>query len=206
MLDEARVPHFCFMKVADTQYPVLDVIRNRWSARSFANEPLSEEEVHTLIEAASWAPSAMNEQPWRFVYAHRSHTPAFETLARLLFPGNHAWAAQAALLVVVLGKQTYTRNDKPNRNTAHDVGMATQNLLLQATALDIYGHVMEGFDRSAAREALRLSEDYEPVTMLALGRLDNPERLEEPYRSREIAQRTRKQVTQLIFQPGDKID
>ncbi|WP_027003823.1 nitroreductase family protein [Hugenholtzia roseola] len=193
------------IKKLTTQTPVLDLIRNRWSPRAFAERDLSQEVVASLIEAAGCAPSAMNEQPWRFVVALRQEEAAFQTLCDLLLEGNKKWAKNAAALVVVLGKQTYSLNGKPNGNAAHDAGMATQNLLLQALSLEVYGHVMEGFEKEKATAVLGLSPDFKPVTMLALGYLGQADSLEEPYYTRETTPRSRKAVEEICFSVGKTI-
>src|SRR6476661_4281016 len=111
------------MKTAATTYPVHELIRNRWSPRSFTDQPVSPEQVGQLFEAASWAASAMNLQPWRYIYAHRADTEAFEKLADCLVPGNQPWAPKAAVLVLALAK---TQNDDgtPNGAALHDLGLA----------------------------------------------------------------------------------
>ncbi len=187
------------IKQAKTRFNVLDVIRKRWSPRSFSKYPLMREEIDTLLEAAAWAPSAMNEQPWRFVVASKEEPENFNWLADFLAPGNRVWAENAAVLMIVLGVTTYARNGRENINVAHDTGMATQNLLLQGASMDIYGHVMEGFDKDRVIQELQLPENIRPLTMLALGRLDVPEQLEEPYYSREQSPRTRRSVEDSIF-------
>ena len=188
------------IKQAQTRSDVLDVIKKRFSPRSFKAESLTRQEVETLIEAASWAPSAMNEQPWRFVVALRSEGVKFKRLADYLVPGNAAWATNAGALAVILGKKSYTMNGKENVNTTHDVGMASMNLLLQAAEMEIYGHIMEGFFKDQVTEDFDLSSyDLVPVTMLALGRLDEPGKLDEPYYSREVAERTRKGLEELVL-------
>lgn len=187
------------IKQATTQYEVLDVIRNRWSARSFNGKSLSKEALSTLLEAASWAPSAMNEQPWRFVVSTADEKQKFERLFNYLMPGNAAWAHKSGALVLVLGKVRYEYKDRQNVNVTHDCGMATMNLLLQATSMDIYGHVMEGFDKKLVTEDLKLGDVFIPVTMIALGYLDAPDRLDEPYKTRELSKRTRKGLDEIVL-------
>jgi len=191
------------IKTAATQHPVLEVIRQRWSARAFSDAPLAQETLDTLFEAASWAPSAMNEQPWRFVVARREDEAAFSRLAALLKPGNAAWAPHAAALVLVLARQHYSANGAPNINAAHDTGMATQNLLLQAVSMGIYGHVMEGFDKHAAVLQLQLPEELRPLTMIALGYLGEAAQLGEPFQSRELSPRSRKSLEEIVFRVED---
>ncbi|MCC3156060.1 nitroreductase family protein [Hymenobacter sp. 15J16-1T3B] len=187
-------------KHAQTHYPVVDVIKHRWSPRAFTPQPLSDDDLRTLFEAAAWAPSAMNEQPWRFIYAHREQTEAFQRIWNCLLPGNQPWAKHAAVLVVVLARKTMGANDAPNRHYLHDTGMATANLLLQAASMGIHGHVMGGFDMAKTQEALHLPADLEPATFLALGYVGEAEQLEEPFRSRELAPRSRKPLSEFVFE------
>ena len=182
------------LKEANTEFEVLEIIRKRWSPRSFSSESVSITEVETMIEAASWAPSAMNEQPWRFAVARREDEKHFEKLVSLLYEGNYRWAKYAAVLMVVVGSNRYERNGKLNVNMAHDTGMATQNLLLQGVSMGIYGHVMEGFDKEKASETLGLGDGMKPLSMIALGKLGDPNKLEEPYLTRELAKRSRRPV------------
>lgn len=183
------------IKIAETKYSVLDLIKNRWSTRSFSTKEISEEELNTLLEAASWAASANNEQPWEYVYAHRG-TEGFETLKNTLMAGNSPWAKDAAVLVAAIARTTFQANGKPNAAALHDLGLANSHLLLQATAMHIYAHVMGGFEQDKLRQALDLTEHQQAVCVIALGYLDVPEKLEEPYRGREITARTRKPLTE----------
>ena len=185
------------VKIPSTQYPVLELIKNRWSARAFTDTPLTDETVHTLFEAASWAASANNEQPWQYIYAHRG-TPGFDQLWNCLMPGNQPWAKNAAILILSVARKTYAANGNPNAYSWHDLGMANATLFLQATAMDIYGHPMAGFSKDKAKEALGLTDDQEPVCMIALGYLAAPEVLEEPFLTREVTARTRKALSEIV--------
>lgn len=183
------------IKVPETKYPVIDTIRNRWSARAFSNEPVSKETMFAILEAASWAPSAFNEQPWGYVVGMRQNEKGFKMLLDCLSPGNAAWAKNAGVLILSYAKLTVTPTGNPNASALHDTGMANQNLLLQATAMNVYGHIMGGFDKQKAIDDFGLTDDYAPVCMIALGYLDEPESLEEPFRSRELTPRTRKPIS-----------
>lgn len=185
-------------KVASTTHSVHELIRRRWSPRSFTSQPITTEEVLTLFEAATWAASASNSQPWVFVYAHRADAANFQRLLDCLVPANQAWAQHAAVLVLALAR-TVQPNGKPNEWARHDVGAATTTLLLQATAMGLHGHVMGGFDADKTRQAFRLPPEVVPVTFAALGHQGAPENLEEPNRTRETASRTRKTVSEIAF-------
>lgn len=181
-------------KIALTEHPVIDLIRNRWSARSFADKPISEKDLHTILEAGSWAFSANNAQPWEYIYAHREDTEAFHKLHSCLLGGNQPWTKKAAVLMAVCAHKKL-ENGHENRAAKHDVGSANATLMLQATHMDIYGHVMGGFDPAKTIEVLNINtEVMEPVVFIALGYLDSAEKLDEPFKTREITARTRKPV------------
>ncbi len=186
-------------KTAATTHPdVHALIRHRWSPRAFTDQPLPPATVDTLFEAASWAASASNHQPWRFVYAHRADEADFQRLLACLNPSNQTWAQHAAVLVLALA-QTTLPTGKPNDWARHDVGAATTTLLLQATALGIYGHVMAGFDADKVRAAFALPPELTPVTFTALGYLGSADQLAEPNRTRELEPRTRKPIRDIAF-------
>lgn len=185
-------------KTAPTAHDVHELIRQRWSPRAFTSQPVTDEELATLFEAAMWAASAGNSQPWVFVYAHRTDKVNFQRLLSCLNPSNQTWAQHAAVLVLTLARTTMP-NGSPNAWARHDVGAATTTLLLQATALGLHGHVMGGFDADKTAKAYNLPPNVEPVTFTALGHQGAPEQLEEPNRTRETAPRTRKPVSEVAF-------
>nr|WP_321357824.1 nitroreductase family protein [uncultured Draconibacterium sp.] len=180
-----------------TKYEIHPLLEKRWSPRAFSPEPVSEEEVNEIFTAASWAPSAMNEQPWQYVYAMRG-TPGFDAIWDCLAPGNQPWTKQAALLFVAIKIDTFANNGNPNPWAMHDVGMANAQLLLQAASKDIYGHMMAGFDGDKLKEVLQLSDNVTPVCVGALGYLGHADSLDEPYRSREKAPRIRKSLDEFV--------
>jgi len=182
-----------------TTYPVHELIRQRWSPRAFSAQPVAPEALEQVLEAASWAASAMNEQPWRYIYAHKSDTEAFNRLLSCLLPGNQGWAKHAPVLVLSLVKTHYD-NGNLNRTAMHDVGSANATMFLEATALGLHGHIMGGFDMDRTRETFNLPEGLEPVVFIALGYVGAAEQLEEPFRSRETAPRKRKPLAEFAFQ------
>lgn len=186
------------IKIADTRLPVIDLIKDRWSARAFSEQTISEEQMHTLLEAASWAPSSMNEQPWRYRYAMRG-THLFDQFWNCLLPGNQPWAKEAAVLLLSSAKKNFERNGSANRHALHDTGMANAFLMLQATDMKIYGHIMGGYDPAKLQELVSFSDDEEAVCLIALGFLGSPEQLEEPFRSRELTPRSRKELDEFML-------
>ncbi len=186
------------IKIAKTDFPVLDIIKNRWSARAFSNEVVTETHLNTLFEAASWAASANNEQPWQYMYALKG-TPGFDKIWNCLMPGNQPWTKQASVLIVAIARKTFEANEKENPGAPHDLGMANAHLMLQATAMNIYCHPMAGFDKAKLITDLNLTENQMPVCVIALGFLASAETLEEPFKTRELTERNRKSITDFAF-------
>lgn len=182
-------------KTATTQYPVIDLIKNRWSPRAFSEQALTEEEVNTILEAASWSASAMNEQPWEYYVAHKN-TEGFNKIFNCLVEFNQLWAKNAAVLIVAVARKTFAANQDSNIWAEHDLGLANATLMLQASSMGIYSHAMAGFVKEKAIESLELASNQNPICVIALGRLGDAESLVEPYKSREAAPRTRKSISE----------
>ena len=130
---------------------------------------MSKETIRSVLEAARWAASSFNEQPWRFIVATKDDPANFDKLLRCLVPGNQDWAKSAPVLLLSATKLTFTRNDKPNRHAYHDVGLAVSQLIVQATALGLYVHQMAGFDVDQARQSFGIPEGFDPVAAIAIG-------------------------------------
>jgi len=180
-------------------HPVHEVIQKRWSPRAFADKMLTEEQALTLFEAARWAASCFNEQPWRFIWSRKDGSARYEQLVSCLNAGNQAWAGSAPLLILALAKTTFSANGKPNRWACHDLGLAIGNLTTQASLMDFYVHNMGGFDRHKASEIFSLPEDIEPLTMIAVGWLGDPDTLSEKDKQSELQVQTRKELAELFL-------
>jgi nitroreductase len=187
------------VKIPVTSHPVMELIKNRWSPRSFSTTPISPEDINSILEAARWSLSANNEQPWRFIVASKN-TEAFGKVLSTLMPGNTPWAKNAAAFIVSIAKTTFDREGAPvNTYAEYDSGLANAMLILQAQSMNIYSHTMAGFDKAGMKEAFHLDENLKPLTVIALGYLDDADKLEEPYLSRELSPRVRKLVKELVL-------
>lgn len=171
-------------EIRDSAYPIQPLILHRWSPRSMTGESLTEEEVMPLFEAARWAPSSYNNQPWIFIYAHRD-TPEWKTLFNLLVPGNQAWTVNAAVLVVVISKKTFYRNGKPARTHSFDTGAAWMSMALEGFSRGYVVHGMEGFDYDKASTDLQIPDDYTVEAMVAIGKRAPKEKLSPELQKRE---------------------
>lgn len=186
-------------KTAATQYPILDVLRSRWSPLAFADRPVEIDKLHSVLEAARWAASSYNEQPWFFLIATKDNPIEYQRLLDCLVPGNQAWAKEAPVLFIAAAKLYFERSGDPNRHAWHDTGAALANLCIQATALGLHAHLMAGFDRDKVQQQYHLPERYEAVTAGALGYLGDINALPENLRKREEAPRTRRPLTDFVF-------
>ena len=182
-----------------TEIPLIESISRRWSPRAFATTPVSQDRLRQLLEAARWAPSCYNAQPWTFIVGTQDNPETFRKLSKCLVPVNQAWAAKAPVLMLALAELNFAHNGKPNRHAAHDVGLALGNLLNQATILGLQAHLMAGFSGDTARELFAVPDTHDPVTMLALGYPGDPESLPDTLREKELAPRTRKSLDEIAF-------
>ena len=186
-------------KHAVTDQPILDIYARRWSPRAFGPDPVPEELLRVVFEAARWAPSAFNEQPWRFIVARREEGEAFERMLSCLTPANQVWARLAPVLGLGLVRNTYSYNGKANRHAWHDLGLASAQLIGQAMALDLYAHLMAGIEAGRIRELYAVPGDYEPVTGIALGYLGDEDQLPDELRQQEREPRHRKGVAEWLY-------
>jgi nitroreductase len=187
-------------KPAETRYPVHDLIARRWSPRALEPRPVPAGQIRSLLEAARWAASSFNEQPWSFLVARREDAAEFERMLACLVPANQAWAKNAGVLMLTVAKRTFTRNDRPNRVALHDIGLAAATLTLQATELNLRVHQMGGIDAEKIRETYGIPEGYDPVTAIAIGYPGSLEQLPEGLRAEEQAPRERKLQSEFVFE------
>lgn len=188
-------------KPAAAASPILAPIVERWSPLAFSNRPVEPEKIATMFEAARWAPSSYNEQPWRYIYALKGDGTIRELLEGLLVPGN-AWAKHAGILGISFAKKTFARNGKENRSALHDLGCATGYMMLQLSSLQLVGHQMSGFDHEHANQVLGVPEDFFPGSMFAIGYPGDHKALPEDLQKREDGSRARNPVDAFAFRGG----
>nr|VFK29262.1 MAG: Nitroreductase [Candidatus Kentron sp. MB]VFK34228.1 MAG: Nitroreductase [Candidatus Kentron sp. MB]VFK76356.1 MAG: Nitroreductase [Candidatus Kentron sp. MB] len=186
-------------KNAKVEYAIHDLIERRWSPRAFASRPVNRELLGSLFEAARWSASCYNEQPWRFIVATQEETENHDRLSDCLTKDNRTWAKQAPVLVLTAIKRTFTHDASSNQCIWHDLGAATAQLTFQAMSFGLYVHPMAGILPEKVRDIYAIPDDFEPVTILAIGYPGDPDSLPDSLREREIAPRTRKPLTELVF-------
>lgn len=186
-------------KPALNDFPIHDLLKRRWSPRAFAPRSVEPQKLASLLEAARWAPSSRNEQPWSFIVALRDDAAAFQRLAGCLVPGNVTWAQHAGALLLSVAKQKFDHNGKPNPHAWYDVGQATACLVLEAGELGLYAHQMAGYDPAKARTDCGIPEGYDPVAMIAVGYYGDISSLPENLKAGEAAARGRKSIREFAF-------
>ena len=185
-------------KIARANHPIHDILKNRWSPRTFSERPVEHEKLLSLLEAARWAPSSANEQPWYYIVATKENADAFERAVACLRPNNQRWAKDAPVLMFSVARNNRS-NDVPNRFALYDVGQATAHMLAQATAFDLYVRQMGGIDADKVRETYQIPETHTVVAGIALGYLGQVEQLPEDIQERERAVRERKPLSDFVF-------
>ena len=186
-----------YRKPANANHPIHDLISERWSPRAFADRPVEDAKLHSVFEAARWAASAANQQPWFFIVATQENADDHARLVATLSEGNVIWAQNAPVLILVVAK-LYERAGKEH-TSFYDVGMAASNLVTQAVHLGLVTHQMGGFDADKARATLDIPDGYQPLAMIAIGYPDTPDKLPDRLRERELAPRSRKSQEEFIF-------
>ena len=186
-------------KQAAPDHPIHELLAGRWSPYAFSERAVSEDDLRSLFEAARWAASSYNEQPWRYIVATKENPAEFDRLLSCLVEGNRAWAKAAPVLALGCTSLNFTLNNKPNGAAVHDLGLASANLTLEASARGLYVHQMIGILPDQARELFRIPQNALPVTGLAIGYAADSEPLPEKYRERDLAPRTPKRLAEFVF-------
>ena len=185
--------------IAKTDHPVQELIAKRWSPYCFDERSVSNEDILSIFEAARWAPSSYNEQPWSYMIAKKEDPEEFKTLLSCLVEGNQDWAKSAPVLALGITKLRFAKNNEPNRAAFHDLGLATSNLSLEATSRGLSVHQMIGIIPEKARELYEIPDGYEPLTGLAIGYVRSPNTLPDTMRERDLVRRPRKPLKEFLF-------
>ena len=186
-------------KPAATQFPVHELIRDRWSPRAFAETAVSPGILQSLFEAARWAPSCNNEQPWAFLVGIRGEGETFKKILGTLVEVNQTWAKHAPVLVIAVSELAFARNGKSNRNAFYDTGAAVSQLTTEATSRGLFVHQMAGFDPHKASEEFAILNGWEPIAVFAVGYAGDPQTLPDTLRERELAPGMRKPLREFVM-------
>jgi nitroreductase len=188
---------------ATTSLPIHDLLASRWSPRAIDSRPVAREQLVALFEAARWAPSCFNDQPWSFVVGVKGEGArdgnAWQIVHDLLVPQNQVWAGRAPVLALSIARTAFAFNGKPNRHAFHDTGAASMALAVEAQALGLVVHQMGGFDVAGAQRVLALPPDHEAVAALAIGYAASPDVLPPDLAARETAPRERRPLAATFF-------
>ena len=187
-------------KKAKPDHPIQEVLTDRWSPYGLdPSRPVSAEDLCGVLEAARWAASSYNEQPWRYIVATRDDEAEFARMLACLVEANQSWAKNAAVLLLGVVGMKFARNGKPNRAAVHDLGLAAGNLSIEATARGLSVHQMIGIEPEVARSTYGIPEDFEPYTALAIGYAADPSTLPDALRDRDTAARQRRSLAEFVF-------
>ncbi len=189
------------IKTAKPDHDILPIIAERYSPYVFEPKPVEREKLLSMFEAARWAASSFNEQPWRYVLAERTDEKAFATALGCLVEANQEWAKHAGAIAFGFAKKQFTRNGSPNRVAQHDLGMAGSSLTLQGMHLGVYVHMMGGIEPTKIRQAYKVPEEFEPFTAIAFGYPGKPDAdyLDGDVAKRDAAARERRPLPEFVF-------
>jgi nitroreductase len=187
------------IKIAKTKFEVHDLIKNRWSPRAFLDKKIPEEILFSLFEAASWAASARNEQPWRFICGIKGNGDNYNRIYKTLTPGNQRWAISAPVLGIGIAKTHFVHNNLLNPHSIYDLGQAVATMFIHAISKNIYLHEMGGFDKEAVIAEFKIPEGYIPIVAFAIGYLGISANLPDDLREQEEKERSRKDLNEILF-------
>jgi len=185
-------------KPADNNYPIHELLERRWSPRAFSDSPVEKDKLLSVLEAARWAPSSYNEQPWNFIVARKEAQDGYNKLLECLLEGNRKWAKNAPVLMLSIAKLNFEESGEPNRHAFHDVGLAVANLIIQAEHLNLHTHQMAGIDIGKAIKTFDIPNTHEPVAAIALGYYGELDQLDEDLTDRELSDRNRKSLCEIV--------
>lgn len=197
LLDPTRLDQ---EKRANANHDIMGEIARRWSPRAFQDRDVESEKLLRCLEAARWAPSNFNEQPWRFIVATRDDEREFARMLDCLTEKNQRWAMKAPVLMLSFARRRYAKNGKENRTAEHDVGLAVENLSLQATREGLAVHQMAGIELDHIRTTYAVPDTFVPVAGIAIGYRAEPDTLPDELYENELKPRTRKALPEFVFQ------
>ena len=188
------------IKDASPDHAVLPLIAKRYSPYAFTPKVVEEDKLKSCLEAARWAASSFNEQPWTFIIATRDDEAEFKKAIECLGEPNQAWAKHAGVILLTVTKSNFTKNGKPNRVALHDLGLAAGNMTIQALEMGLHVHQMAGVNLAKVRQTYNVPEGYEPQTAIALGYAADPAEAEDPaFTERDMNPRDRKPLREFVF-------
>jgi nitroreductase len=182
--------------MANTDFPIHDIIAKRWSARAFSTKPVEKLKLLSILEAARWAPSSRNEQPWHYIVFTNENQEKLNMARSVLLEIND-YAKRAPILICAITKKTYSDNGVYNKLHFHDLGAANENMFLESFNQSLIMHEMGGFDREKARKVFKIPDDYELGVMIAIGYQDSHQVLPERYREMAHSPRKRKPLSEI---------
>ena len=186
-------------KRAPTDFPIHDLISERWSPRAFSDKVVAADVLASLFEAARWSPSSSNEQPWAYIVAMKDDEENFSKLVSVLVPANAGWAKNAPVLALAVAELAFAKTGTANRNAQYDAGAASAWLTVEATSRGLFVHQMAGYDVDKARQVFEIPAGWDPIAAMAIGYPGEADALPEPLRGREMAPRTRKPIAKFVM-------
>lgn len=187
----------------NSHYPISSLIKQRWSPRAYGGKPVELEKLQSILEAARWAPSAFNEQPWRFIIGQKGNS-TYDSILGTLVDWNIQWAGKAPLLILSLSKKTFTNNGKQNVTFKYDLGQAVGFMILEAVNQGLYAHQMSGFDAKKATDIFNVPDDFQVVSVIAIGYSGDIDELPSDMAEMETKPRERMELKELLL--GDDIE
>ncbi len=185
-------------KPAITKFEIHPLLKQRWSPRSFTDQSVTKESIQNIFEAARWAPSSSNDQPWRFIVGFKGDK-TWDMIMETLVDFNQKWAKLAPVLVLSIGKKISDKNGKPSRTFMYDVGQSVAHITFQAMYEGLFVHQMGGFSAQKAAELFKIPEDYQAITAFTIGHKGEPELLEENFADMEKSERIRRPAEDSVF-------
>ena len=187
-------------KTALVEHEIVKEIQLRKSGRAYSDRLVEPEKIHKILEAARWAPSSMNEQPWRYILATKDNSELYDKVFDSLVEANKTWVKNAPVLLVSLARKTFIRNGVANRHAMYDTGAANSLLCVQTSALDLNAHQLGGFEYDKLKNSLTITDDFEIAAVISIGYPGNIDELSETLKARELAPRERYTQSELLLQ------